>query len=422
VSLPAALAAAIAGAVIGDSVGYEIGKRWGRTLLNGTLGRIVKHEHLDRAERYLAERGGKAVFFGRFTAALRVLIPGMAGMAGLPYGTFARYNVAGGTLWAGGFVVAGFLAGSSYRRVEHVAKQAGLVLLVVAVLLGGAFYLARKLIRNRSGVQAFARRRLDRPWVRRVHERYRRQLDFLARRLRPGGALGLELTVALVALGLAGWLFGAVAAAVLASGRLIGIDQPVLDFFARHRSPALTGAFKAVSVLGSTAFIVPAAVVIGGLLAWRARSWRPVLVPAGAYGGSALLYGVVKVLVARPRPPVALAVGRFGGWSFPSGHATQAVAFYGALAYLLSGITPSWSRKVMAWTAAACLALLIGLSRCYLGAHWASDVAAGWTLGGLWLFAVVALSSVSRDTAAERPAPSANHAINRCAPPAGTAR
>src|SRR2546428_6718379 len=96
VSLPAVLVAAIAGAIIGDTIGYEVGKQWGRRLLHGTVGRIVKHEHLDRAERYLAERGGKAVFFGRFTAALRVLIPGLAGMAGMPYRTFLVNNAAGG--------------------------------------------------------------------------------------------------------------------------------------------------------------------------------------------------------------------------------------------------------------------------------------------------------------------------------------
>ena len=96
VSLAAVLAAAIAGAVVGDSVGYLVGRRYGRRLLEGTLGRFVRHEHLDRAERYLADRGGKAVFLGRFTAALRVMIPGLAGMSRMHYPKFAAYNVAGG--------------------------------------------------------------------------------------------------------------------------------------------------------------------------------------------------------------------------------------------------------------------------------------------------------------------------------------
>lgn len=68
VSLAAVLIAAISGSIIGDSVGYAVGRRYGRRLLDGTIGRFVNHDHFDRAEKYLAERGGKAVFFGRFTA------------------------------------------------------------------------------------------------------------------------------------------------------------------------------------------------------------------------------------------------------------------------------------------------------------------------------------------------------------------
>ena len=88
VALVAVLAAGFVGAVIGDSVGYLVGRRYGRRLLDGTLGRFVKGDHVDRAERYLAERGGRAVFLGRFTAALRVMVPGAAGMARMRYRTF----------------------------------------------------------------------------------------------------------------------------------------------------------------------------------------------------------------------------------------------------------------------------------------------------------------------------------------------
>lgn len=144
VSLPAAIAAAVGGAIIGDSIGFEVGRKWGRRVLDGTIGRFTKTEHIDRAERYLADKGGKAVFLGRFTAALRVLIPGLAGMSGLPYRTFALYNVAGGALWATGFVLLGYVAGNSYKRFERVAKGAGLGLLVALVVIGIVVHLVRK--------------------------------------------------------------------------------------------------------------------------------------------------------------------------------------------------------------------------------------------------------------------------------------
>ena len=115
-SLPAVLGAAVAGAIIGDSVGYLVGRRWGRGLLDGSVGRLVPGQHLDRAEGYLAERGGPAVFFGRFTAALRALIPGLAGMAGLHYRTFAVYNAAGGLLWPAGSSCSGTWLGPAGAR------------------------------------------------------------------------------------------------------------------------------------------------------------------------------------------------------------------------------------------------------------------------------------------------------------------
>ena len=67
--------------------------------------------------------GGRAVFAGRFTAALRALVPGLAGVAGVPYRTFAAYNVAGGVLWATGFVLLGFAAGPAWRTAERFAGR-----------------------------------------------------------------------------------------------------------------------------------------------------------------------------------------------------------------------------------------------------------------------------------------------------------
>ena len=134
VSLAVVLTAAIAGAILGDSVGYAVGARYGRWLLDGTVGRFVHGRHLDRAERYLAERGGKAVLLGRFTASLRVLVPGLAGMSRLPYRTFLACNVAGAVGWASLSVLLGYLGGRSWRHAEHLASRVSLVALVVIVL------------------------------------------------------------------------------------------------------------------------------------------------------------------------------------------------------------------------------------------------------------------------------------------------
>lgn len=149
-ALAAVLAAAILGAVLGDSVGYWVGKRYGEALLSKIPDRLLKPEHVTRAKETIGDLGGKAVFVGRFTAALRALVPGMAGMSRLHYGRFLAWNVLGGVLWATAFVVLGYLAGSQYQRLEHYANLIGLALLVAVV----AFVVIRRRRGNKADTEA----------------------------------------------------------------------------------------------------------------------------------------------------------------------------------------------------------------------------------------------------------------------------
>ena len=80
--LAAVLAAGILGAIIGDTIGYVVGERYGERLLSKLPNRLVKPEHIKRTEETIERLGGKAVFVGRFTAALRALVPGIAGSRG----------------------------------------------------------------------------------------------------------------------------------------------------------------------------------------------------------------------------------------------------------------------------------------------------------------------------------------------------
>jgi len=132
--LAAVLVAGITGAVLGDSVGYVVGERYGKRLLTWLPDRLVKPEHITRTEQTIERLGGKAVFVGRFTAALRALVPGIAGMSGMAYRTFLPWNLLGGATWAAGFVVLGYLAGSRYQRIEHDANILGLGLLAAIVV------------------------------------------------------------------------------------------------------------------------------------------------------------------------------------------------------------------------------------------------------------------------------------------------
>lgn len=145
--LAAVLALAILGAVLGDSVGYEVGKRYGERLLAKVPDRLLDEDKLHRAEESVRRLGGKAVFVGRFTAAARALVPGLAGISRIPYVRFLAFNVAGGAIWATLFVLLGYAVGSQYKTVEHNATLVGIGLLVVIV----AFFLVRRSRRAAKG-------------------------------------------------------------------------------------------------------------------------------------------------------------------------------------------------------------------------------------------------------------------------------
>ncbi|MCW2594451.1 MAG: hypothetical protein QOD59_93 [Mycobacterium sp.] len=128
--------AGISGAIIGDSIGYWVGLRYGDTLLSKIPNRVLKPEHVRSATDTIRKFGGKSVFIARFTAALRALVPGLAGMSRLPYSRFLAWNALGGLLWATAFTLLGYLAGSQYTRIERYANYIGVALLVlIAVVL-----------------------------------------------------------------------------------------------------------------------------------------------------------------------------------------------------------------------------------------------------------------------------------------------
>ena len=140
----AVAAAAVLGAVIGDTVGFLVGRRWGEWLVARTAGRFVKAENIARARNYVARRGGRAVFLGRWTAVLRALVPGTAGMAGMRYGLFLPWNVAGGTIWAVACAFAGWGAGASWNHVVTIINRAGLAGIAAIVVVVAALVVVRR--------------------------------------------------------------------------------------------------------------------------------------------------------------------------------------------------------------------------------------------------------------------------------------
>lgn len=391
-SLVPMIAAAIVGAIIGDSVGYEIGRHLGPSIRRSRLGRRVGEERWLRAEHYLAVKGGRAVFFGRFVGVLRALVPALAGASRMPYRKFLFWNALGAIIWASALVSAGFAAGSSYRRVEHYAGRAGLVLLVLVVMIGSVAMAGHWVSKHQDIVRDIGRRTMARPVPARIHRRFQRQLEFLVNRLKPRQALGLALTLQLLVLGVAGWAFGVLVRDVMRGGGASQIDGPISRALVDRRDEWLTTVMQAVTELGGTSVMATGLVIVAVVTWTLTRNWVTVVVLGSTLLGAMLLGDVVKPLVARVRPVVDTATGA-DGFAFPSSHATRAVAVFGALAYVAAGWLRTWSGKVAAWTIALGVVLLVGFSRIYLGMHWTTDVLGGYALGATWLASVLVTTS-----------------------------
>lgn len=136
-----------------------------------------------------------------------------------------------------------------------------------------------------------------------------------------------------------------------------------------------------ISVLGLFALIV-----IVFLLSQR--KWlSSFLLVVGLAGGVALSEGL-KAVFERARPPEAMQAVETINASFPSGHALLSTVFYLSVAVMLTRAFPRERFKIFVLGVGILMALLVGLTRIYLGAHWASDVFAGWAVGAAWAMAL----------------------------------
>jgi membrane-associated phospholipid phosphatase len=103
--------------------------------------------------------------------------------------------------------------------------------------------------------------------------------------------------------------------------------------------------------------------------------------------GSGLINTTLKILVGRPRPLLEPgSISSFKGNSFPSGHVTFFVCYFGFLFFVAYALLPrvSLSRRLVLFASLLPI-LLIGISRVYLTAHWPSDTLGSYLFGGLWL-------------------------------------
>lgn len=143
-----------------------------------------------------------------------------------------------------------------------------------------------------------------------------------------------------------------------------------------------TAAVEATSLGGVTVLAAATAATAGGLLLAGRR--RQAAVVGGSFAVGLAISEAVKRLFRRQRPPGAYHLVEAKPHSFPSGHALLSAATFLTLGAVLASDAKSLAVKGYILGGAALTSLMVGMSRVYLGVHWASDVFAGWGLGAAW--------------------------------------
>lgn len=176
----------------------------------------------------------------------------------------------------------------------------------------------------------------------------------------------------------------------LLDDELIVFDDTVLYYLQQLTGTSATvqHIMTTITRLGDGMIQIILFIVSAGIL-WL-RSYRREAALLGlCLGGGWLLNYTLKAFFGRERPEQDFLV-HASGFSFPSGHAMVSICFYGMAGYLLyRHLRGRWRLSWIINVAAVTLAIAIGVSRVYLGVHFASDVIAGFSAGGIWLISCI---------------------------------
>ena len=197
------------------------------------------------------------------------------------------------------------------------------------------------------------------------------------------------MLAAILAIAIAAWFFVRISDSIFA-GRTPGLDERIL--LAMRNPSNLSDAIgpewaeqavRDITALGSSAVITLLTIFVTGYF-WIARKRHTVVLILVAVVGGALLNSLLKGIFERPRPSLVPKLDHVTSHSFPSGHAQASAVIYLTLGAILASLVHEPQRKIYLLGSAVAAALLVGMSRVYLGVHYPSDVLGGWIVGFSW--------------------------------------
>ena len=386
----------VTGAIIGDNLNYYLGKRYGAKWVKKGFW-FLKTQHIEKAGHFMDSHGAKSIFLGRFIPTIKEVVPFLAGSLMMKKRTFLFWNVLGAIGWGFEWVLTGFIFAQSLNIAELWLSRAGLFVALL-LTLGGILYFCKWLI-IRKGKQFFTissslwesvkQAVQNNEHVVQWMQKHPKIISFFQARLDTSTFSGLPLSILTLVFVYILALFGGVVEDLITSDPIIAADVRIANLLTAFRTETLTNVFSWITLLGKSQVILYFIAVTVAIL-WLWRKYYYILPLFVAVIGSGAFTYSGKLAFHRPRPE--LAVYAEHSFSFPSGHATIAVAFYGFLSYLLIRFAPNWRRKVNLFFAGTLLILAIGLSRIYLGVHFLSDVWSGYLVGAMWLIIAISFS------------------------------
>lgn len=168
------------------------------------------------------------------------------------------------------------------------------------------------------------------------------------------------------------------------------IDDSIYKFIISFKCDFLTLFFKVITFMASVPFIV---FVCLCLLFFKKILYRKIILINIINDGVINL--VLKNIFKRNRPLDIMMITE-SGYSFPSGHAMISCVFYGFFIYLIYKSNISFRNKVFGIIIISMLILLIGISRIYLGVHFATDVICGYIVGICYLLIAIGIIDKNR--------------------------
>lgn len=174
-------------------------------------------------------------------------------------------------------------------------------------------------------------------------------------------------------------------------GALVDFDDSISTFVFGKRDPLMTSIMKGITEFGNLYVYLAGVPIIFFSLYGTNRHWHRSIEAVVIVLSSFLLNTFLKLYFVRPRPSIELRLIDLSmeSYSYPSGHSMTAIVFYGFIIYLVIhyGRT-KWVKYAVA-IVLSLVAVLVGISRIYLGAHYPSDVLAGFAAGLFWLLFVI---------------------------------